>query len=309
MEREEVIRYCIAPAGSHREIEEAVDALLARGSVGAHDRYVFLPGRQSTVLTRRRLSLSSETGWCTARRWGRVIWMLPFVRMVAVTGSLAVDGLEADGDIDYMIVAEPNRLWLARAFCLLVWRLAWPFGAHLCPNYLVTTEALAIEQHDLYTARELIQMVPLHGREVAARLWTSNLWSLAFLPNARLEAALASDAQRLPARLLKRLGERILGGRAGDRLEAWERERKIAKLTGQVADTRESMFTDRVCKHHVDAHGSKILELYQRRLSALGQLEDEEPSPAQWPAASNEALVCRKAGGVSATEDRAELHE
>jgi hypothetical protein len=280
MDRADVARYCVAPAGSRADIDLAVDALLARGRICSRDRYVFLPGRQGTILTRRRLAQSSQPAWRSARRWGRIFWMLPFVRMVAITGSLAVDGLEDGGDIDFMIVVQSGRLWLTRALCLAIWRLAGVWGTRLCPNYLVSTDALALQQRTLYAARELAQMLPLHGREVAAQLWAANLWSLDFLPNAGLDESVASDVQSLPLRAIKRWFEWALGGVTGDRIEAWERERKITKLSAQVAGTDESTFSDAVCKHHVHQHAGRVLAQYAARLAALDQLQDEESAPS-----------------------------
>jgi hypothetical protein len=282
--REEIFRYCVSPAGSRADLEGAIDALLAAGRLCSHDAYVTLPGRASTVLTRHRLAASSARHWPAALRWGTVLWSLPFVRMVAVTGSLAANACKEEGDVDYLIVVEPGRLWLTRALCLAVWRLAQVFGARLCPNYLITTRALGVEQRNLYTARELVQMRPLHGRAVAAGLRDANRWSHRYLPNADLEVDPTSDAMPRPVRLVKQSMERLLSSRAFGLAERWEQERKIAQLVAQLPGTRESAFSAHVCKDHAHAHGSRVLALYAGRLRALGQLEHEEsPHSQEWP--------------------------
>jgi hypothetical protein len=269
LDLEEVVRYCMAPAGTRDEILNAVEGLLDRGIVEAHGRYRFLFGRRSTVFTRRHLARSSEQGWRVARRWASVIWMLPFVRMVAVTGSLAANALGEEHDIDFMIAVQPGRLWITRALCLLVWRVARLAGVRLCPNYYVTTDALTFTQRDLYTARKLAQMAPLHGRNVASQLWLSNRWCLDFLPNAFFEVALTSDGHPRGVRALKHAAERLLAGSLVDRLEVWERERKIARLSADAAGTPESMFSASVCKDHSHAHGSRVRDLYIRRITVL----------------------------------------
>ena len=77
-------------------------------------RYITLAGRESAIETRRHRAAVSSAYWGRAVRYGRLIGGMPFVRMVAVTGALAMDNL-ADEDIDYLIVTEPGRLWLCRA--------------------------------------------------------------------------------------------------------------------------------------------------------------------------------------------------
>jgi hypothetical protein len=269
LHREEIFRYCFAPGGSWWAVSTAVDTLLARGLIESERQLLFLPGRQETVARRHEREAASQAGRRTARFWARCIAALPFVRMIAITGSLAASSFEPGQDIDYLIVAAPNRLWLVRALCLLTWKLARLVGTRLCPNFLLTTNALAIEQHDLYAARELVQMVPLYGQETAAHMWAANRWTLAFLPNAAMNVPADAIDQSPPIRALKRCAERLLSGRLFDRLETWERTRKITKLTAQVGENAECIFSADVCKHHAHAHGGRVAQLYVERLSRL----------------------------------------
>jgi len=44
-----------------------------------------------------------------ALRYGRILGRLPFIRMVTLTGSLAVRNCDEAGDYDYMLVAKTGR--------------------------------------------------------------------------------------------------------------------------------------------------------------------------------------------------------
>lgn len=209
------------------------------------DVHVTLVGREHLVAERARREAMSAALWPQARAWGRRIAALPFVRLVAVTGSLAVGAAADEADVDLLIVTEPGRLWLTRAMTIGLVRAAAARGVSLCPNYFLTDSALALPDRDLFTAHELVQMVTLSDAGVQAALLERNGWYRDFLPNhagprrmgegapARgpwprglVERALTVQGPRL-----RRLVERALRAGPVDRLERWEMKRKVARLS------------------------------------------------------------------------------
>jgi hypothetical protein len=193
---------------------------------------------------------------------------LPFVRMIAVTGGLAMDNM-ADGDIDYLVVTEPGRLWLCRALIVGLVRLAAVKGTELCPNYFLSERALELTERNLFTAHEVAQMVPIAGMETYARLRELNRWTDTFLPNA------AGAPRRLAPvepsrRRTRRIVERTLRSRVCTPLERWEMSRKIRKLVNRGNGHVEAAFGPDWCKGHFGDHGQVTLARYAERLRALG---------------------------------------
>jgi hypothetical protein len=253
------------------EVKTLLDQALEDGDLVLVDGYYSLPGKTHLVDNRRERWQASQVLWPKAIYYGRWIASLPFVRMVSVTGSLAVDN-PRDGvdDIDYLIVTRSNRLWLCRALIILMVRYGHRNGVHLCPNYLITKNALYFEDNNLFTAREMVQMVPLYGQAFYLEMRQINDWVTGFLPQGNDLNMDALDDQLAPVQyLIKRLGEFVLGNVVGDWLEKILRTIQITKhtrLVTQKGTVDQVIFTADVCKGHYDGHNGKIMTAYRERI-------------------------------------------
>jgi hypothetical protein len=189
--------------------------------------------------------------------------------MVGVTGALAVDN-EAGPDMDYLIVTETGRLWLCRALVILLVRWADRQGDLICPNFFLSERALTFSERDLYTAHELVQMVPLVGPETYTAMRHANAWTAAFLPNANgapgrhVEPVLPVRSSNLQA-----AAEAALRTPPGAWLEQWEMERKLRKFSTSWPDNPEAGFCADWCKGHFGGYGRKTLAAYAERLRML----------------------------------------
>jgi hypothetical protein len=233
----------------------------------------FLAGRGHLVRLRQEREAYSRNLWSAAWRYGHLMATLPFVRMTAVTGSLAMNNAaSAQDDMDFLIVTRQGRVWLARGLVLLVVHLARRLGVEICPNYVMAEQHLRLGEPNLFTAHELAQLVPLHGRSTYLRLVESNAWLSHYLPNCSPQQVGSGETGRM-ARYGQRLMEFPLGGRLGDALEGWERERKIPRLRRIAAERggTGATYTPDLCKGHVDDHESTIRERYVQRLAILGR--------------------------------------
>lgn len=264
----EIHRYLEGIPATMSDVTRALaNGRLSPQYLAQHNGYYMLAGRESIVARRVQRENLSRHLWPAAIRYGRFIGNLPFVRMVAVTGSLAVNNVDEYADIDYLVVTENGRLWLCRAFIIAIVRLAARHHLTLCPNYLLTQRALQFPDQNLYTAHEVAQMVPLSGWETYDRLRQANPWITTFIPNAVGPPPHLSSKQ--PAsRLVQWLGELPWRTPLGDWLEHWEMQRKIRKFQTQVHHSHETDFTADWCKGHFDAHNYRTMSAYQVRLNS-----------------------------------------
>jgi hypothetical protein len=265
----EIHRFLIGHAATQSEVERALAPdRLEKLSVFCSDSYYCLAWRSELIDTRQQRAGEAERLWPIAIRYGGLMGSLPFTRMVAVTGALAMNNPEPAADIDYLIVTQAGRLWLCRAMVVLLVKVAAREEIELCPNFLLAENRLEFGQRNLYTAHEVVQMVPLAGASIYRQFIRANDWAFTFLPN----AAVSPDPMSGSAPTLRALTvpvEVALRTPLGGWLERWEMERKIAKLANQGADGAETAFSPSHCKGHFGNHEQMVLAAYGERLGLL----------------------------------------
>lgn len=247
--------------------------------LGAAAPFWFLAGRDHLVAVRRQRESSAAALWASARRYAHLIAALPFVKMVAVTGALAVNNpSSAQDDIDLLIVSQKGRVWLVRGQAVLLVRAVRQLGVTLCPNYVLADHVLDFGPPSLFTAHELAQLVPLYGWDLYRRILAINHWVAHYLPNAGAHGEGEPEMGAL-LRSSKRVLEAALSWRPGDGLEEWEQRRKIPRLTQEAAARggADALFTPDICKGHMGDHGAKILQRFAEALAAHGLPAGEAP--------------------------------
>lgn len=265
---DELHRYLTFPA-SKEELEACLNSL---PSVASKDGYYFLPSRFVIVQTRRQREQTSLLAFQRALKYGHILGSLPFVRMVTLTGSLAVLNLSKDADMDYMLITTAGRLWFARAFAVTFGRLMRLFGDRICVNLLVSDANLEWNVHDLYSARELCQMIPITGMNIYLDLRQQNDWTNTFLPNA-VSAPEAAPQTGLSASWLKKLLEFSLQGKIGNMLEIWMMNFQLKKIRRTYGAGAEANFSTDLCQANFHGHRAETGAFFRERLAGLNKGE------------------------------------
>ncbi len=154
-----------------------------------------------------------------ADRVSRFLYQFPYVRGIGISGSLSKHYADEDADIDYFIITRSNRLWIARTFMHLFKKWSFLTGKQhwYCMNYYVDEEALEIEEKNIFTATELITLLPACGNGGLVKFFDANDWATEYFPQYRQRQRAASVYP--PPSFLKRTLEKVFDNRAGDRLD------------------------------------------------------------------------------------------
>lgn len=250
----------------------------------SRDNYWFLKGREALVGRRSEMERASGTKLARAHKLARWLQIVPGVRFIGVTGSLAMESAVEDDDIDFLIITARGRLWLTRAFVLgTLWLLRVKRADdgradhpnQICVNIFLREDDLAISDHNLFIAHEICQMKPLLGADAYQRFLDANAWVDEHLPQWIPPPPVWEDRGWL--RGLQRVGEFALGGFIGAWLERELARRQLARIKNKHArghnvgiklSTTQLRFTPR------DLSDS-ILNAFDERWRALNQSQND----------------------------------
>jgi hypothetical protein len=197
--RQSLIESTMTPS----EILSAVTRSPALQAVVEHRDGFFLPaGHEELVRERRRREARSRAFLESHRVLLALICALPYVRMVALSGSVAHLNLEGSGDLDLFIVTRGRRVWSVTVAVILLAKLLGRRRT-LCANYVLSDTQLQMDQQDLFTASQIIHLKPLVGSEVYDRLVTLNPFVARVYPNFHRAFAMTAGITvgRLPRQL------------------------------------------------------------------------------------------------------------
>lgn len=274
---EEVFRFSNCPDATLGEVREKLQNLVEQGLVFQLDSFFQTKNDPSWAPNRLQCNRRADKLLPIARRIARFIGGFPYVRGVFVSGSLSKHCMSADSDIDFFIVTQPGRLWLARTM-LVIFKKIFLLNSHkyFCVNYFLDTEHLEIEEKNLFTATEIATLLPMYGREWCEAFRHSNAWVNEFLPHFPPRPNDGTPPYRRG--FFKKMLEYLLGGRLFDWLDAqamrltvnhWRRKFRHfddGTFDGALKSRRHES------KHHPLYFQRRVLDEYGRRLTGFEML-------------------------------------
>jgi len=175
-------------------VEKALTSKSLRSRVKSQDGYYYLKGRKKIVEQRLGKEKQSAKLMRQAIFISKFFKLVPGVKLVGVSGNLAMDNADRFDDIDLFVITSKGKLWSSRA--TLVGILTFLdrrrsrnekkelAAGKVCLNLLLEENNLRQKNTDLYTAHEVLQMRVLWQRgNIYSKFLEDNEWVFKFLPN------------------------------------------------------------------------------------------------------------------------------
>ena len=261
--------------------------------VSQKNGFYFLKGRQVIIKERIKRHKIADRKWKTARRTIKLFQMIPFVRMVAVSGSLAMNNTRENSDIDLLIVTKTGRIWTCRGlitiFSHLIGRRRHGVLTkdRFCLNHYLTEKSLKIPYKSLYNAQTYAHLTPfwqsrnnLYKRFQKANQWVSEY--LTFYP-VNIKGYLREIKSNCFFKDIRELKEFILEGIIGNFIEYILKkiqQTRIKKDPLTYQSGGRVVFSDNQLEFHPNSPEKWILKKYNQKMKKLGfeELANENDS-------------------------------
>ncbi|WP_184549163.1 nucleotidyltransferase domain-containing protein [Mucilaginibacter sp. FT3.2] len=218
--------------------DEAMACLISCRLIFRFDKFYTLKNDPYLVQRRTKGNQKAAEMIQTARKVGNWLIKFPYVRGVAISGSLSKNYADDRSDIDLFIITAPNRLWIARTLMHCFKKLTFLVNKQhcFCMNYYVDEQGLEIAEKNIYTATEVVTLIPIQGDTTFADFFTANAWTRKYLPNHIMRM---STAKSLEINILKNFIELLLNNKLGDFLDGvfmkitarrWKQKTQLKKL-------------------------------------------------------------------------------
>lgn len=254
---------------TQQEINTALNNLLEEGQLFKIDEFYLPKNDPSWVSERHAGNKRAQNLLNKTKKYTAIIASFPFVRGIAISGSLSKNYASENPDIDYFIIADKNRMWIARSFLHFFKKLTFITGHehYFCMNYLIDTEALYIHYQNLYSAIEMATLLPVYDKRLVMEFYAKNQWVSTYLPNhSGIENFSYLISKR--KRLFKGVFEGIINIFAPDKFNQWlmkvtdQKWRKKWRHVGYSPEEYNRAFQTEIhiSKNHPMDYEKKVLE-------------------------------------------------
>lgn len=179
--------------------------------VAIQGNYFSLKGSEGLIYQRALRERISRKKMLIAKRSAKLLSVIPWVKVVAVSGSLAMQNAEKGSDIDLLLITSKDRLWTTRILSYLLLKVSGtklrkPNDSNekdkLCLNIWLDETDLPWKkkERNIYTAHEIAQLIPLVNKnKVFEKFLYQNRWITKYWPNGvRIKRKIEEERVSIP---------------------------------------------------------------------------------------------------------------
>ncbi|MFC1700807.1 hypothetical protein ACFLZ0_01575 [Patescibacteria group bacterium] len=219
--------------------------------------FYFIKNNDSLIVKQRieRQKIADKKWRKTIRivKWFQIV---PYLRMVAVSGSLSLNNTKEQSDLDLLIMAKYGRVWIVRFFLSVLTQIIGQrrhnkaIKDKICLNQYITDEFLEFKLQNLSNAHSCANLVPILELDEFQEFINENQWLQEFLPvyysiqnnKKHFKVIKQSNILRFIAKSL----EFVFNNKLGDFIEKtignWQKNKIIRKVKPEyVSFSQEEM--------------------------------------------------------------------
>ncbi len=259
------------------DIMEELESDKLKKFVSEKRGFYFLRNRDGLVGQRIERNKIAEKKYRTLL--GAVKWLrfVPYVRMVAVTGRMAMKNTESKSDLDLLIILKHGKIFTGR---LLVTGLVHFLGKRryknkiadrICLNYFLTTQSLEITHKDIFSSSEYFFILPVFGFRMFRKFQMKNGWIGNYKENFSLEEIpdlkMVRDGRF--SKIIRKIGEKILNF---DIIEKKLRSWQVRRIVNDPRTSQKGSMIiadDEMLIFWPEPQSPKVFDKFQNRLEEL----------------------------------------
>jgi predicted nucleotidyltransferase len=253
-----------------------LERLVSEQQVYRLDEFYSLHDDPALANRRRKGNEKAKLLLSISEKVSSFLFKFPYVRGIGVSGSLSKNYADENSDIDLFIITKKNRLWIARTLLHIFKKLTFFVGKqhYFCMNYFVDEAGLSIEEKNIYTATEIVTLLPIKGFEAFREFNKQNSWVKLYLPNHSMKISYASDTNStLLKRFLEVIFENWIGALIDKLLMRITRKRWRKKTRNGKLNSRGIIMSMKVGSHYAKPHPDnfqiKLITEYEDKLALM----------------------------------------
>jgi len=191
---EEIYNFLIAKKINRREFSKSLKKV--KIPINFSGGFLFLRGNQRLVKKRQVRGIISLEKLKKAKKIISKLSLIPTIKLIGISGTLAMKNCQRNDDIDVFVIAQSGLTWTTRFLtaCFLIIlgvyrnKNSKQYRDKICLNLILSEDRMLFETQDLFTAHEIVQLLPVFERSGTYRKFlAANRWVEEFLPNAQVK--------------------------------------------------------------------------------------------------------------------------
>lgn len=247
------------------------------------DGFVMFKDRTNLPRIRQQRYIESELKWNKRRWFIKLLSYLPGVEGIFLVNTLAYHNVQADSDIDLLIVSRPQAIWAVRFYTTLAAKLfnLRPKPDHtrdaVCLSFYVTPSGLkqlaSVRQNDddALEAYWLVQALPIYDPKNYRQQLVECKWLHTVLPKNQPVQPHHNRTIRHTwlHNVSHAIGRLFLWNTLGKRIQLWVMPKKLKELSGPLPQAIV-ILDDNLLKFHTRDPRAELLKEWADRYSRYG---------------------------------------